>query len=120
MCYSISLSKEIEDIGEVTMIRRKEYIIEQLQSPVFGQFVLTFLEASRRRMKQVSKSRNKTYTSIESASNNGFHSDYITPVINQSIEDGIHAALVVDTLNSPNRLRDEHLKNTFRQYLLAV
>ena len=102
------------------MIRRKEYIIEQLRSPVMGQFILTMMESSRRRMRSISKTKNKTYTSIESASNNGFHSDYITPVINQSIEDGIHAALIVDTTDSPNRLRDENLKNTFRQYLTAV
>lgn len=68
-------------------------------------------------MREVSKSKNKTFTSIESASNNGFNSNYITPVINNSIEDGLHAALSVDTTNSPNRLRDEHLKNTIRLFL---
>lgn len=99
------------------MIRRKEFILEKLQSPVMGTLLLTFLESSRRRMREVSKSKNKTFTSIESASNNGFNSNYITPVINNSIEDGLHAALSVDTTNSPNRLRDEHLKNTIRLFL---
>lgn len=99
------------------MFRRKEYILEKLQSPVMGTFLLTFMERSRGRMREVSKTKNKTYTSIESASNNGFSSELITPVINKSIEDGLHAALSVDTTNSPNRLRDEHLKNTIRLFL---
>ena len=99
------------------MIRRKEYIINQLQSPVLGSFAMTLIESQKRRMKEVAKERNRTYTCIESASNNGFSSNYIVPVANQSILDACYAALCVDTTQSPNRLRDENLKNTLRLFL---
>ena len=102
------------------MIRRRDFLINLMNSPVIANFNLTFMEASERLVREAAHKLGKTYKSITAASNNGMHSKYMKPIIAKAQDEAICAAIATDTTNSPNRLADEALKNNLRLYQQAI
>ena len=99
------------------MFRNKEKFIAESDSPVLATFFLSAYEKSRENVKAITNRKNKTYTSIISASNDGCSRKALQPAFQSAINEACYEAAAVDTTNSKDRLLDEAMRNQIRAYL---
>lgn len=99
------------------MFRNKDKFIKTSEHPVLVNFFLSALEKSRENVKSLTNRKNKAYTSIISASNDGCGWKYLSPALNSAINEAFYEAAATDITSAENRVLEEAQKNLLRAYL---
>lgn len=98
-------------------MRRKDKMISEVDSPVLGSFTINFIEKTEQKVRELAKSRNRSWRSLTAITNNGTDMKVLVPIVNQSIKESIYAALGTDISGSDNIIREKHLKQVLETFV---
>lgn len=99
------------------MNNRTDKLIDNSENIVADIFCLTFLKESENAVREVAKSKNRSYKSILSALNDGMAIKDLRRAFTKARTNAMWAAASADTSKSSNRLFDEGLKVAFQTHL---
>ena len=99
--------------------RNKTKLINSTDKPVLATLVSSFLEKSEENIREVAKAKNRSYKTLSSACNQGLAWKSLAPAFASALEDSIISAVAADTSDSSNRLREESMKHSLKQYFMV-
>jgi len=99
------------------MDTRTEKLIQNSEAIVADTFCLAFLKESETAIREVARSKGRSYKSILSALNDGMAIKDLRSAFNRARKNAMWAAAAADTTKSTNRLKDEGLKAAIQTHL---
>jgi len=91
-------------------MRNKEKLIKNSSYPIIASLCINFLEKSNIRTKKSTENRNKGYSSLWGASNDGIKFSVLQSIVENSIEDSLKSC-VGDI--SPTDDNEKYIRNQF-------
>jgi len=92
-------------------------LASKTDSPVLTTFAASFLSASENEVRKISQARNKKYKSLTSILKRRMSMNAIATATSNALQEALYAAASVDTTDAKNRLREEAIKNSLKQYI---
>ena len=86
-------------------------------SPVLTTFAATFISASEEEVRKISQARNKKYRSLTSVLKRRLSMNAIATATQNALQEALYAAAATDTSSARNRLKEETIKNSLKQYI---
>ena len=99
------------------MDNRTEKLIQGSEAIVADTFCLAFLKESETAVREVARSKGRSYKSILSALNDGMAIKDLRQAFNRARKSAMWAAASADTTQSSNRLKEEGLKVAIQTHL---
>ena len=92
-------------------------LASKTDSPVLTIFSATYLNASEREVRKISRDRGKKYKSLTSVLKRRMSINAIATAHRIALEEALYAAASADTSNAANKLKEESMKNSLKQYI---
>ena len=105
---------------ENQMFKGKQRLVMATGKPVLTTFMASFIEKSDDAVREVARQKDRSYTSIKSACNQGLALKALTPAVSIALDEAIMEACSVDTTSADNRLAEEALKQQLKTYQKAA
>ena len=99
------------------MDNRTEKLIQGSEAIVADTFCLAFLKESETAVREVARSKGRSYKSILSALNDGMAIKDLRQAFNRARKSAMWVAASTDTTQSSNRLKEEGLKVAIQTHL---
>ena len=99
------------------MDSRTEKLIQNSEAIVADTFCLAFLKESETAIREVARSKGRSYKSILSALNDGMAIKDLRSAFNRARKNAMWAAASADLTKSSNRLKEEGLKAAIQTHL---
>ena len=99
------------------MFRGKQRLMKATGKPVMTAFLASFLDKSEERVREIANQKNKSYTCIKAACNQGLAMKDLALATNSALDEALMEAASVDTTDADNRLAEEGLKSHIKTYL---
>ena len=99
------------------MDNRTEKLIQGSEAIVADTFCLAFLKESETAVREVARSKGRSYKSILSALNDGMAIKDLRQAFSRARKNAMWAAASADTTQSGNRLKEEGLKVAIQTHL---
>ena len=99
------------------MDSRTEKLMKGSETIVADTWCLTFLKESETAVREVARSKGRSYKSILSALNDGMAIKDLRQAFNRARKSAMWAAASADTTKSSNRLKEEGLKVAIQTHL---
>ena len=99
------------------MFRGKQRLMKATGKPVMTAFLASFLDKSEAKVREVAQQKNKRYTCIKAAANQGLAMKDLAIATNSALDEAMMEAASVDTTDADNRLAEEGLKAQLKTYL---
>ena len=99
------------------MDNRTEKLIQGSEAIVADTFCLAFLKESETAVREVARSKGRSYKSILSALNDGMAIKDLRQAFNRAHKSAMWAAVSADTTQASNRLQEEGFKVAFQTQL---
>lgn len=99
------------------MDNRTEKLIQGSEAIVADTFCLAFLKESETAVREVARSKGRSYKSILSALNDGMAIKDLRQAFSRARKSAMWAAASADTTQSSNRLKEEGLKVAIQTHL---
>ena len=99
------------------MDSRTEKLIQNSEAIVADTFCLAFLKESETAVREVARSKGRSYKSILSALNDGMAIKDLRQAFNRARKSAMWVAASTDTTQSSNRLKEEGLKVAIQTHL---
>ena len=117
--YSVTTERKVyaqHRNKERIMFRGKQRLVKATRKPVLTTFLASFIEKSEDTIREVAKKKNKSYTCIKAACNQGLSMKALAPAVSSALDEAIMEACSVDTTDADNRLAEEGLKTQLKAY----
>jgi len=102
------------------LFKGKQRLVKATGKPVLTTFMASFIEKSDDAVKEVARLKDRSYTSIKAACNQGLSIKALTPAVSTALDEAIMEACSVDTTSADNRLAEEALKQQLKTYFKAA
>jgi|TARA_Y100000310_G_scaffold284698_1_gene307627 arsenate reductase-like glutaredoxin family protein len=100
------------------MYRNKYKLINASDKPVLATLVSSFLEKSEDEIRKVAAEKNRQYKTLTSACRQGLAYKSLAPAFIKALDESIIEAVAADTKECGNKLREDSMKNTLKQYFM--
>lgn len=98
------------------MFRGKQRLVKATGKPVLTTFLASFIEKSEEKVREVAMKKNKRYTCIKSACNQGLAMRDLAIATTHALDEAIMEAASADTAGADDRLAEEALKSQLKTY----
>ena len=85
------------------MFRGKQRLVKATKKPVLTTLVASFLDKSEAKVREIAEQKNKSYTCIKAACNQGLAMKDIAIATNSALDEAMMEAASVDTTDSGGR-----------------